>query len=289
MKIRPIISRTKATLGGPIARLVGTVDCDGSGMLHPLHDVDPFVLCDVAKIPKANMPDFGAHPHFGCIACSVVIEGGLLDRDSVTRKEFAEPSKSGDVYAASAGRGIYHEEVSACPSYMLQVIVRIPRAKLDLPPAVLKASYDQLPVTTENAKILYGTLQGKTSPATPEAWPDCFMLRLKAKDTPKLSIPDTYPHGFCFAIYGSGSVCGEPLTQNEVLVFGGNGDSLTFEADSDDFEVFVGSGLPLPEPWIKLKGNNGFGIFINDLEARDIMTQAAAAGESWNYLTPKSS
>jgi len=64
-----------------IPRLIGTVDIDGMGTAHPLAEVDPFILLDMAKINKNAMPPFGAHPHFGHSVATILLAGEVSSQD----------------------------------------------------------------------------------------------------------------------------------------------------------------------------------------------------------------
>ena len=286
MSLRPLIARIQATsAGGPVQRLVGSIDVSGKGTLHPLHDVDPIVLCDSGIIEGKGLPKFGMHPHYGVIACSVVIEGGLQDKDNLQASPGGQTT-AGGIYCASAGRGICHEETTIADyNRILQVIVRIPPEKMALPPQIVKCKAPELPEVYPGVTLLVGELNGVKSPATPDSWPDAVFLRIKVpkESLLELSLPEKYPHGFCVVLDGSGSLSGQAISNNnEVLVFGkGNRLKIT---SRDNLDLFVAAGAPLLEtPWVKKLGNNGFGIFRNEQEANTIMGEAVAAGNDWSY------
>lgn len=284
----------------PIARVVGTVDVHGKGTLHPLHDVDPFVLTDYAELKGKGLPPFGMHPHYGVIACSILIEGEYQDSDNLG----ASPPGNllpGGVYAASSGKGVCHDETSAADfNRLFQVVVRTPPSKLSIPPQITKAKASELPSVDISfeasssslpvATLLLGELQsgGVRSPATPDAWPDAVVLRVKVPAGTKASlpIPERHEHGFAFVVDGEGEVAGEPVRKEklEALLFGPGG-TLEVAAGMDtELDMLVASGAPMrEEPWVKKLGNNGFGVFRNEQEASEIMEKITSAGMDWSF------
>ncbi|KAJ8613561.1 hypothetical protein CTAYLR_002208 [Chrysophaeum taylorii] len=267
-RTRPISARVGGTtFGGPgLYRLVGTVDVHGKGTLHPLHDVDPIVLMDQARITGKGLPKFGVHPHYGLIACSVVIDGALVDEDNLGASPGGYTS-AGSVYCAASGRGIAHaEETADEENFLLQVIVRIPAEKMHLRPTITKARKDELP-TVQGSTLLVGELDGIKSPATPDSWPDAVFLRvtLDPGESRSLALPENYPHGCVRVLKGAGRVAGQHFTADtiEVAVFG-KGGSLEVAADDDSpFDVFLATGQPmLEEPWVKKLGASSFYCFI---------------------------
>jgi redox-sensitive bicupin YhaK (pirin superfamily) len=289
MMMRSIVGRIRATKNAksPIVRIVGSIDVHGQGTLHPLTAVDPIVLCDYAEIIGKGLPPFGMHPHFGVIACTIVIEGEYTDQDNLN----ASPSGNtcaGGVYAASAGRGVCHDETSVADyNRLFQVVVRIPASQLSLPPQITKATADDLPQILPGVTLLFGEMEGAKSPATPEAWPDAVFLRVKVPVGSNLSVPlpEHHVHGFGVVIDGSGTVAGEPVSKNQEAILFGAGKILDVAGGlTEELDMFVASGAPMnDEPWVKKLGNNGFGIFRNEQEAIDIMGKAVAAGKDWSY------
>mmetsp|Transcript_14972 Transcript_14972/g.60091 ORF Transcript_14972/g.60091 Transcript_14972/m.60091 type:complete len:179 (-) Transcript_14972:175-711(-) len=167
---------------------------------------------------------------------------------------------------------------------MLQVVVRVPEAKMHLLPSITKAAPEELPTTASGAIVLCGSLDGVSSPATPDSWPNAVFLRVRGSKT--IDLPEEYAHGMCVALYGAGTICGEPVAADDpdgphVCVFG---KGRTLEFQGDDLDVFVAAGEPmLDQPWVKKLGANGFGVFRNEHDATDIMAKAVAAGPNWTY------
>merc|ERR1719414_335688 len=81
---RSIVRVVKPTKAGALFRLVGTVDVKGKGTVHELAGLDPVVLCDSAALTGQGKPPFGAHPHYGLIAVTAVMEGCFTDSDNLT-------------------------------------------------------------------------------------------------------------------------------------------------------------------------------------------------------------
>mmetsp|Transcript_45609 Transcript_45609/g.105858 ORF Transcript_45609/g.105858 Transcript_45609/m.105858 type:complete len:307 (-) Transcript_45609:114-1034(-) len=284
--------------GGQLLRLVGTLDYKGKGTFHILHDMDPCVLCDAPKdgvaIP-AGKPDFGMHPHYGVIACTVVLEGAFSSADNLNGAD-EEPNEAGGIYAASSGKGICHEEKSIMDgSSLVQCVFRIPQDKLDLPPAVCQAKAAELPVLADECGttiVLVGSHGGVTSPATPPAFPNAALLRVKVPPGKAfdLSLPEERVHGFVWPLAGCGKIGPskvEVKRGNDELLCYGKGDVLNIEnAGEEAFDALILSGQPLTtESWVKGLGNNGFGIFRDVQEADAILSKAVAAGTDFTYKT----
>lgn len=283
----------------PIVRLVGSIDVHGQGTLHPLTAVDPIVLCDYAELKAKGLPPFGMHPHYGVIACSILIEGEYEDCDNLN----ASPPGNlmpGGVYAASSGRGVCHDERSVAEfNRLFQVVVRITFDKLSFPPQITKAAAQDLPQVAHGVTLLVGEMFDQNgnvqkSPATPAAWPDAVFLRVKvpAGSTVSIPVPEHHVHGFGVVIDGSGNMAGEAVPTKkdngepcrEAILFG-KGSHLEITAGPDAMlDMFVAAGAPMNnEPWVKMLGNNGFGIFRNEQEAIEIMGKAVAAGKDWSF------
>lgn len=100
------------TINGPITRLVGTVDIDGAGTKHPLPDVNPFILLDVATIPRTDLPPFGAHPHRGHSVVTVLLQGKMKSWDSFHPDDEPTIIEAPSSYYVHAGSGLFHDETT---------------------------------------------------------------------------------------------------------------------------------------------------------------------------------
>lgn len=85
------------------------MDVNGEGTLHHVHNVEPFVLLDVGTISKKGHPPFGQHPHYRVSATTYLVSGGGMEAtDNVSKTTTV--NLPGGFYAASAHRGVVHEE-----------------------------------------------------------------------------------------------------------------------------------------------------------------------------------
>ncbi len=89
------------------------------------HQMDPLVMVDHYRMDKST---FGAHPHAGMSAVSVIFEnskGALHNRDSLGNNFDIMP---GDLYWLKAGAGVIHDEAprQGANIHGLQVFVNLP-------------------------------------------------------------------------------------------------------------------------------------------------------------------
>ncbi len=136
------------------------------GLMDPLVMVDHFTM---------TTPTFGAHPHAGMSAVSVLFEdseGRFHNRDSLGNDFDLLP---GDLYWLEAGRGAVHDEapLSGSRTHALQIFVNLPaRMKYDAPEAVHVRGVT-MPVIEGDGhriRVVLGETQGvvgASSPALP--------------------------------------------------------------------------------------------------------------------------
>ena len=136
------------------------------GLMDPLVMVDHFTMTE---------PTFGAHPHAGMSAVSVLFEdseGGFRSRDSLGNEVDLLP---GDLYWLKAGRGAVHDEapLPGARTHALQVFVNLPaRMKRDAPDT-LHVSGAWMPVIEGDGRRVRvvlgetGGVVGASSPALP--------------------------------------------------------------------------------------------------------------------------
>lgn len=136
------------------------------GLMDPLVMVDHFTM---------TVPTFGAHPHAGMSAVSVLFEdseGGFHNRDSLGNDVDLLP---GDLYWLKAGRGAVHDEapLSGARTHALQIFVNLPaRNKHDAPDAlhVPAATMPVIEGDGHRVRVVLGQTQGvvgASSPALP--------------------------------------------------------------------------------------------------------------------------
>jgi len=134
--------------------------------------MDPLVMVDHYVMTE---PTFGAHPHAGMSAVSLLFEdseGLFHNRDSLGNDFDLRP---GDLYWLSAGSGAVHDEYPRSNSRIhgLQVFVNVPQAqRFDAPVSRLVRSED-MPVihnADSRVKVALGEsngIRGALSPSTP--------------------------------------------------------------------------------------------------------------------------
>lgn len=133
--------------------------------------MDPLVMVDHYVMTK---PTFGAHPHAGMSAVSLLFEdseGLFHNRDSLGNDFDLQP---GDLYWLSAGRGAVHDESPRANSRIhgLQVFVNVPQTRRFEPPASRLVRSKDMPVIQGAdycVKVALGEsngIRGAASPST---------------------------------------------------------------------------------------------------------------------------
>ncbi|WP_417486502.1 pirin family protein [Maricaulis sp.] len=136
------------------------------GLMDPLVMVDHFVMTE---------PTFGAHPHAGMSAVSILFEdseGQFHNRDSLGNDFEIAP---GDLYWLKAGRGAVHDEAPrpGARIHALQVFVNLPAKHKADAPASLHVPAAEMPVITgdrHRVRVVLGQSDGvigASSPALP--------------------------------------------------------------------------------------------------------------------------
>ncbi len=134
--------------------------------------MDPLVLVDHYVMTE---PTFGAHPHAGMSAVSLLFEdskGLFHNRDSLGNNFDLQP---GDLYWLSAGRGAIHDESPRTNARIhgLQVFVNVPQTRRFDPPASFLVRSTDMPVIASadyRVKVALGEsngVRGAASPSTP--------------------------------------------------------------------------------------------------------------------------
>lgn len=134
--------------------------------------MDPLVMVDHYRMTK---PTFGAHPHAGLSAVSVLFEdseGAFHNRDSLGNDFNLMP---GDLYWLNAGAGVIHDESPRPGAHIhgLQVFVNLPSALKKNAPTALHVKSQNMPVYEKRGtrvRIVLGEsngLKGQYSPALP--------------------------------------------------------------------------------------------------------------------------
>lgn len=134
--------------------------------------MDPLVMVDHYVMTE---PTFGAHPHAGMSAVSLLFEdteGLFHNRDSLGNDFDLQP---GDLYWLSAGSGAVHDESPRTNARIhgLQVFVNVPQSRRFESPASLLVRSKDMPVINagdSRVKVALGEsngVRGAGSPSTP--------------------------------------------------------------------------------------------------------------------------
>lgn len=131
--------------------------------------MDPLVMLDHYVMTE---PTFGAHPHAGLSAVSLLFEdsdGLFHNRDSLGNDFDLQP---GDLYWLSAGSGVVHDESPRANARIhgLQVFVNVPQTRRFESPASLLVRSKDMPVinnTDSRVKVAMGQSNGVRGVASP--------------------------------------------------------------------------------------------------------------------------
>tara|TARA_R110002124_G_scaffold14345_10_gene64150 strand:+ start:2010 stop:2912 length:903 start_codon:yes stop_codon:yes gene_type:complete len=190
--------------------------------------MDPLVMVDHYRMSEST---FGAHPHAGLSAVSVLFEdseGEFYNRDSLGNDFDLMP---GDLYWLKAGSGAVHDEAPrfGARTHGLQVFVNLPARMKQDAPASLRVKAQNMPVLETDGnrvRLVLGVsngIMGQVSPALP-------MTILEGK----IAAGSTFAHdlqagenGWVYAIEGGIelSVAGEKVRLQ-------SGESIAIEATS---------------------------------------------------------
>lgn len=131
--------------------------------------MDPLVMVDHYRMSEST---FGAHPHAGISAVSVIFEdseGKFHNRDSLGNDFDLMP---GDLYWLKAGSGVVHDEAPRAGARIhgLQVFVNLPALMEHDAPASLRVKAQDIPVLKNDGnrvRILLGDSNGIASQLSP--------------------------------------------------------------------------------------------------------------------------
>ncbi|MBR9910418.1 MAG: pirin family protein [Gammaproteobacteria bacterium] len=131
--------------------------------------MDPLVMVDHYRMSE---PTFGAHPHAGLSAVSVLFEdseGEFHNRDSLGNDFDLLP---GDLYWLKAGSGAVHDEAprAGASIHGLQVFVNLPaRLKQDAPASLRVKAQDMPALETDGhrVRVVLGASNGTTGQVSP--------------------------------------------------------------------------------------------------------------------------
>lgn len=237
--------------------------------------MDPLVMVDHYTMTE---PTFGAHPHAGMSAVTVLFEdskGAFNNRDSLGNDIDLMP---GDLYWLKAGSGAVHDEkpVSGATAHGLQMFVNLPaRMKRDAPHALHVKASDMPMIESEGAKVRLvlgesNNVRGASSPALP-------MTILDVKIDAGSHIEHDVAHGHsqwiytvrgrCEAVFGTDRVT---ITEGHALAIAASrkAEKLNVRANVDSHVVIV-TGEPIVESFFQR------GPFVMSTQAEIAEVEAA--------------
>lgn len=261
------------SVGGGFEALTFRQDRFG-GLMDPLVMVDHFVM---------TAPTFGAHPHAGMSAVSVLFEdseGLFHNRDSLGNDFTIAP---GDLYWLKAGSGAVHDEapLPGARIHALQVFVNLPAARKADAPASLHVPAGQMPIIEgdgHRVRVVLGGcngIQGAVSPALPMTILD---IRLSGGGLFTHHMPASLAT-WLLAVRGDaevqiGNTC-TVIPQGTALAVHGGMDAPPVRIQSDDgAQVALLQGEPVRETFVHQ------GPFVmSTLDEIEAVKAAHAAGE----------
>jgi redox-sensitive bicupin YhaK (pirin superfamily) len=221
------------------------------GLMDPLVMVDHFTMTE---------PTFGAHPHAGMSAVSVLFEdseGRFHNRDSLGNDFDLLP---GDLYWLKAGRGAVHDEAprSGARTHALQIFVNLPaRNKHDAPDA-LHVPGGTMPVIEGNGhrvRVVLGETQGVVGASSPALPLTILDVQLEADSSYTHDLPAT--HGaWLHAVRGDAIIRIDgrttPLAEGEAIALRSGSTRMALEIQSNaGSQVVLLQGAPIDERFVQ--------------------------------------
>ncbi len=222
--------------------------------------MSPFVLLDynaLSILPPSQSPKgVGVHPHRGFETVTIAFHGKIAHHDSAGN---AGVIGEGEVQWMTAGAGVLHKEYheenfsrTGGKFQMVQLWVNLPAKYKMTPPQYQAIGKDQINVTRfsksgSTIEVIagnYGGIQGPAKTFTPI---ELYVIKLATKDKIELDIPTS--NLTAALIIEGDAIINENIVakENHLVLFGNNGTSITFQAESPVTVLFL-SGEPIPEP-----------------------------------------
>jgi hypothetical protein len=235
--------------------------------------LSPFLLLDhaaPAEFAPASIPrGVGEHPHRGFETVTVVYQGEVEHRDSTGNKGRIGPL---DVQWMTAASGIVHEEMhsreftrTGGTIEMVQLWVNLPASLKRSPPGyqdivAARTPVVSLPEDAGTVRVIAGQFDAAKGPARTFTPIDLWDLRLAARKTARLRVPEGHATALLF-LRGGGLVNGvDAVDEGALAVLDRHGEEVSIEADTDS-TVLLLSGAPIDEPVV------GYGPFVMNTKA----------------------
>lgn len=250
--------------------------------------MDPLVMVDHYRMTK---PTFGAHPHAGLSAVSVLFEdslGKFHNRDSSGNDFDLMP---GDLYWLKAGSGVVHDE-SPRPGaqiHGLQVFVNLPSAIKKSEPNSLHVKAQNMPIYEKNGsrvRIVLGSskgMVGSKSPALP-------MTILDGRIEPKSSFEHPLIHNENAWIYALEGDLKLNISGQELTLFAGQAVAISQRLENLEREIQLSNqgdksahfALFAAKPINETTFQKGGYVMSSDSEIKEV--EAAFAAGKFGYL-----
>jgi len=242
-----------------------TPQLEGEGMIvtrpfptERLDHLDPFLLLDrMGPVTHGPGEAKGApdHPHRGFETVSYILEGAIEHEDSQGNRGSIG---SGDVQWMTAGSGVIHSEL---PSeeirrnggrlHGFQLWVNLPRRDKMMNPRYQELRASEIPTArSADGKVTVTVIAGEslgTRASIDTRTPIMYLhVRLAAGATFTQPIPESY-NAFAFVIGGEAAFGDRPARENDMVLFGRDGDAVEISTKSGAELLLIG-GVPLNEP-----------------------------------------
>jgi quercetin 2,3-dioxygenase len=238
-----------------------------------LMDFDPFLLLDeMGPVDYAPGEAKGApdHPHRGFETVTYMLDGQFAHRDSAGH---SGTLRAGDVQWMTAGAGVVHSEMPD-PAFArdggrvhgLQLWVNLPRRDKMIAPRYQEIPAAGIPSAVSSdgkvrVKVIAGDAFG-VSAAIETRTPILYQhFTLQPGASVVHSVPRDY-RVFAYALSGSGRYGQErrQVGARQMVVFGDDGDAVSFAAADEPLELLLFGGVPLNEPVVR------YGPFVMNTE-----------------------
>jgi len=255
---------------------------DFSGAMDPLVMVDHYTMTE---------PTFGAHPHAGLSAVTVLFEdseGKFHNRDSLGNDLDLMP---GDLYWLKAGSGAIHDEAprNGAKIHGLQVFVNLPSAERKSAPTSLHVKAENMPIFEgkgSRVRVVLGEsnrMTGQQSPAQPMTILDghlesksFFSHQLKKQENAWIYAVE----GALLVMTGDRKIrlsAGQAIAVSDVFPSSLNEIHL-FNPDDSPAHFALFAAQPIDEPFVQK------GPFVMDNEAEIAQVEADFAAGKLGYL-----
>ncbi|HLX01521.1 MAG TPA: pirin family protein [Trinickia sp.] len=229
-----------------------------------LMDFDPFLLLDeMGPIDYAPGEAKGApdHPHRGFETVTYMLEGQTVHRDSAGHSGTLQ---AGDVQWMTAGSGVVHSEMPD-PAFAraggrvhgLQLWVNLPRRDKMIAPRYQEIPSAGIPTgTSTDGKVRVKVIAGEAFGVSAAIETHTPILYQHFTLQPGASVVQPVPQNyrvFAYPLSGSGFY-GDDLRKidaQHMVVFGNDGDAISFAAGAEPLDVLLLGGVPLNEPVVR--------------------------------------